>query len=276
MLNFNGKIISAKELQLSNDNRAFKYGDAIFETVRVLNTKVVFIEDHYFRLMASMRMLRMKIPMKFTLEFLQEEILKTTSALPKAENYRVRLTVYRKDGGLYSPKSNEIDYLIEASEFSYVEKSSYKVDLFKDFYNYSGLLSTIKTTNKMLNTLSAIFADENDLDNCVLLNERKGVVEVTNGNVFIIKDSIIKTPALTEGCIKGIIRKKVIEILEKHPDYTIEETVISPFELQKADEVFITNAILGIQSVTNYRKKEFKTEITNKIKSSLKLLTITG
>ncbi|WBX72022.1 aminotransferase class IV [Tenacibaculum retecalamus] len=276
MLNFNGKIISAKELQLSNDNRAFKYGDAIFETVRVLNAKVVFIEDHYFRLMASMRMLRMKIPMKFTLEFLQEEILKTTKVLPKAENYRVRLTVYRKDGGLYNPKSNEIDYLIEASEFSYVEKSSYKVDLFKDFYNYSGLLSTIKTTNRMLNTLSAIFADENDLDNCVLLNERKGVVEVTSGNVFIIKDSIIKTPALTEGCIKGIIRKKVIEILEKHPDYTIEETVISPFELQKADEVFITNAIVGIQSVTNYRKKEFKTEITNKIKSSLKLLTITG
>ncbi|MCT4698168.1 aminotransferase class IV [Tenacibaculum haliotis] len=276
MLNFNGKIISAKELQLSNDNRAFKYGDAIFDTVRVLNAKVVFIEDHYFRLMASMRMLRMKIPMKFTLEFLQEEILKTTKVLPKAENYRVRLTVYRKDGGLYNPKSNEIDYLIEASEFSYVEKSSYKVDLFKDFYNYSGLLSTIKTTNRMLNTLSAIFADENDLDNCVLLNERKGVVEVTNGNVFIIKDSIIKTPALTEGCIKGIIRKKVIEILEKHPDYTIKETVISPFELQKADEVFITNAIVGIQSVTNYRKKEFKTEITNKIKSSLKLLTITG
>ena len=276
MLNFNGKIISEKELQLSNNNRAFKYGDAIFETVRVFNTKVVFFEDHYFRLMASMRMLRMKIPMEFTLEFLQEEILKTTKNIPKAENYRVRLTVYRKDGGLYNPKSNEIDYLIEATEFSYQEKSSYKVDLYKDFYNYSGLLSTIKTSNRMLNTLSAIFADENDLDNCILLNERKGVVEATNGNVFIIKDNVIKTPALTEGCIKGIIRKKVIEILEKNPDYTIEETTISPFELQKADEVFITNAIIGIQSVTNYRKKEFTSGITNKIKSSLKLLTITG
>ena len=276
MLNFNGKIISEKELQLSNNNRAFKYGDAIFETVRVLNTKVVFFEDHYFRLMASMRMLRMKIPMEFTLEFLQEEILRITKELPKANNYRVRLTVYRKDGGLYNPKSNEIDYLIEASEFSYVEKSSYKVDLYKDFYNYSGLLSTIKTSNRMLNTLSAIFADENDLDNCILLNERKGVVEATNGNVFIIKDNVIKTPALTEGCIKGVIRKKVIEILEKNPEYTIEETTISPFELQKADEVFITNAIIGIQSVTNYRKKEFISAITNKIKSSLKLLTITG
>lgn len=276
MINFNGKIISEKELQLSKDNRAFKYGDAIFETIRVLNTKVVFIEDHYFRLMASMRMLRMKIPMKFTLEFLQEEILKITKELPKSVNYRVRLTVYRKDGGLYNPVSNDIDYLIEASAFNYIEKTSYKVDLYKDFYNYSGLLSTIKTTNRMLNTLSAIFADENDLDNCILLNERKGVVEATNGNIFVIKDGLIKTPALTEGCIKGIIRKKVLEILEKHPDYSVEETVISPFELQKADEVFITNTIIGIQSVTNYRKKIFTTEITNKIKSSLKLLAITG
>jgi branched-chain amino acid aminotransferase len=276
MINFNGKIISEKELQLSNENRAFKYGDAIFETIRVFNSKVVFIEDHYFRLMASMRMLRMKIPMKFTLEFLQEEILKIVRELPKSQNYRVRLTVYRKDGGLYKPTTNEIDYLIEANEFSEVEKTSYTIDLFKDFYNYSGLLSTIKTTNRMINTLSAIFADENDLDNCVLLNERKGIVEATNGNIFVVKGTVVKTPALTEGCIKGIIRKKVIEILEKNPNYSIEETAISPFELQKADEVFITNAIVGIQSVSNYRKKVFTSEVTNKIKSSLKLVMITG
>ncbi|MFZ3564610.1 aminotransferase class IV [Tenacibaculum finnmarkense] len=276
MINFNGEIISETALRISKDNRAFKYGDAIFETIRVLNTKVVFMEDHYFRLMASMRMLRMKIPMKFTLEFLQEEILKVTNELPKSLNYRVRLTVYRKDGGLYNPASNDIDYLIEASEFHPTEKTSYKIDLYKDFYNYSGLLSTIKTTNRMLNTLSAVFADENDLDNCILLNERKGVVEATNGNIFVIKDGVIKTPALTEGCIKGVTRKKVLEILEKHPNYTVEETVISPFELQKADEIFITNAIIGIQSVTNYRKKVFTSEITNKIKSSLKLLAITG
>ena len=276
MINFNGKLIVNTDLQLSNENRAFKYGDAIFETIRVFNKKVVFFEDHYFRLMASMRMLRMKIPMEFTLEFLQEEILKTVKTLPESENYRVRLTVFRKDGGLYTPKTNEIDYLVETSEFNYQEKSTYKIDLFKDFYNYSGLLSTIKTSNRMLNTLSAVFADENDLDNCVLLNERKGIAEATNGNIFIVKDAVIKTPALSEGCIKGVIRKKVIEILETHPDYTIEETSISPFELQKADEVFLTNAMVGIQSVSHYRKKTFISEVTNKIKSNLKLLMITG
>ncbi|WP_299161924.1 aminotransferase class IV [uncultured Tenacibaculum sp.] len=276
MINFNGEIISENELQLSNENRAFKYGDAIFETIKVSKGKVVFFEDHYFRLMASMRMLRMKIPMKFTLEFLQEEIIKTIENFERANTYRVRLTVYRKDGGLYNPKSNEVDYLIEVKEFEYVEKSTYKIDLFKDFYNYSGLLSTVKTSNRMINTLSAIFADENDLDNCILLNEKKGVVEATNGNIFIVKNNIIKTPALTEGCIKGIVRKKIIEIVEKHPEYTIEETTISPFEIQKADEVFITNAIVGIQSVTNYRKKEFTSEITNKLKSNLNLIVVTS
>eukprot|EP01090_Pellita_catalonica_P003892 TRINITY_DN1359_c0_g1_i2.p1 TRINITY_DN1359_c0_g1~~TRINITY_DN1359_c0_g1_i2.p1 ORF type:complete len:277 (+),score=47.62 TRINITY_DN1359_c0_g1_i2:2182-3012(+) len=276
MVNFNGTLVSDNEVQISTKNRAFKYGDAIFETIKVLNGKVVFVEDHYFRLMASMRMLRMKIPMRFTLEFLQEEILKVTKQLPEFSTYRVRLTVFRKDGGLYAPVTNEIDYFIEGAPIENVEKETYRMDVFKDFYNYSGLLSTIKTTNRMLNTLAAVFAEENDLDNCILLNERKGVVETINGNIFVVKGNTIKTPALTEGCIKGIIRKKVIEIIEKHGEYTIDETTISPFEIQKADEVFITNAIVGIQPVTNYRKKEFSTVITNKIKSSLKLAIVTS
>ncbi|CAL2061347.1 aminotransferase class IV [Tenacibaculum sp. 190524A05c] len=275
MINYNGSLISEEELQLTNQNRAFKYGDGIFETIKVQNGKIVFLEDHYFRLMASMRMLRMKIPMKFTLEFFEEEIKKTTAAF-NSNLLRIRINVYRKDGGLYTPLTNEVDYIIEVKEITPNIKEIYKLDLYKDFYNYSGLLSTVKTTNRMLNTLAAIYAEENDLNNCVLLNERKGVVEVTNGNIFIVKGNTIKTPALTEGCIKGITRKKVIEIIEKHPDFTIEETSISPFELQKSDEVFITNAIVGLQPVTNYRKKEFKTEISEKIGKSLSLMTITA
>ncbi|CAL2095867.1 Aminodeoxychorismate lyase [Tenacibaculum sp. 190524A02b] len=277
MVNFNGEIVSSKELQISHENRAFKYGDGIFETIKVQNNKVVFFEDHYFRLMASMRMLRMKIPMKFTLEFLEEEIVKTIASNTSNNGvFRVKLTVFRKDGGLYKPETNEIDYLIDVKPIEIVEKETYRLDLYKDFYNYSGLLSTVKTTNRMLNTLASIFADENDFDNCILLNERKGVAEVTNGNIFIIKGNTIKTPALSEGCIKGIIRKKVIDIVSKHPDFEIEETTISPFELQKADEVFITNAVVGIQSVTHYRKKEFGKSITQKIKNSLRVSSITG
>jgi branched-chain amino acid aminotransferase len=272
MINFNGKLLLKEQVQLTPDNRGFKYGDGIFETIKILNNKVIFWEDHYFRLMASMRMLRMKIPMEFTLEFLEQEIKKTVHSEGVAGMFRVRLNVFRKDGGLYTPETNEINYLIEASSVQYETKESYEIDVFKDFYNYSGLLSTIKTNNRMLNTLASIYADENELDNCVLLNERKGVVEVANGNIFIVKGDIIKTPALTEGCIKGIVRAKVIEILTKNENFTIEETAISPFEIQKADEVFITNAIMGIQVVTKYKKKSFSTEIGSKLFANLKVL----
>jgi len=276
MINFNGELLFKENIKLTTDNRGFKYGDGIFETIKVVKEKVIFWEDHYFRLMASMRMLRMKIPMEFTLEFLEKEILKTVAVLEDGASFRVRLNVFRKDGGLYTPKTNAIDYLIEASESNYKTKETYEIDVFKDFYNYSGLLSTIKTNNRMLNTLASIYANENDLDNCILVNERKGVVEVANANIFIVKNNIVKTPALTEGCIKGVVRSKVIDILIKNKDFTIEETVISPFEIQKADEVFITNAIMGIQAVTKYKKKSFNTDLAGKLHASLKVLQITG
>jgi len=276
MINFNSELVLKENTKLTTDNRGFKYGDGIFETIKVVNKKVIFWEDHYFRLMASMRMLRMKIPMEFTLEFLEKEILKTVAVLEEGISFRVRLNVFRKDGGLYTPKTNDINYLIEASESNYQTKETYEIDVFKDFYNYSGLLSTIKTNNRMLNTLASIYASENDLDNCILVNERKGVVEVANANIFIVKDNVVKTPALTEGCIKGIVRSKVIEILTKNKDFTIEETVISPFEIQKADEVFITNAIMGIQAVTKYKKKSFNTDLAGKLHASLKFLQIAG
>ena len=276
MINFNGELLFKENIKLTTDNRGFKYGDGIFETIKVVHKKVIFWEDHYFRLMASMRMLRMKIPMEFTLEFLEKEILKTVAVLEEGASFRVRLNVFRKDGGLYTPKTNAINYLIEASESNYKTKETYEIDIFKDFYNYSGLLSTIKTNNRMLNTLASIYANENDLDNCILVNERKGVVEVSNANIFIVKNNIVKTPALTEGCIKGVVRSKVIDILTKNKDFTIEETVISPFEIQKADEVFITNAIMGIQAVTKYKKKSFNTDLAGKLHASLKFLQIAG
>lgn len=276
MVNFNGELLFDENVKLSFENRGFKYGDSVFETIKVSNKKVVFWEDHYFRLMASMRMLRMKIPMKFTLEYLEEEILRLINVQGASEQYRVRLTVFRKDGGFYTPKTNEIDFLIEASPLNYITKEEYKVDVFKDFYQYSGLLSTVKTNNKMLNNLASIFANENDLDNCILINERKGVVEATNANIFLVKDNVVKTPAISEGCIKGILRKKVIEILKKNTDYTLEETNISPFEVQKADEVFITNAIIGIQPITQYKKKKLKVDLSLKLAKNIKVLEVTS
>lgn len=268
MINFNGQIVSESDNTIDFNNRGFKYGDALFETVKIKDESVVFCEDHYFRLMASMRMLRMDIPMNFTLEFFESEILRTINANSGIEN-RVKFTVYRDAEGLYCPNKNEISYVVEVSTVVVTVKDDYQVDLYKDFMINPNLLSTIKSNNKIINVLAAIFADENQLDNCVLLNSDKNVVEFTNGNIFLVKGNVITTPPLSDGCVKGVMRKNIIEFLEKDEGYELEESSISPFAIQKADEVFLSNVIVGIQPITNYRKKKFKTEIANKLAKEL-------
>lgn len=271
MINYNANIVSEDSNVLSINNRAFKYGDALFETIKIVNNKIIFVEDHYFRLMASMRMLRMKIPLEFTFEFFESQVLKTLAS-NRLIDARVRFSVFRKGGGLYLPDNNTIDYLIEANELIVPLKNEYEVDLFKDYYVYSGMLSTLKTNNKILNVVASIYADENGLDNCILLNEKKHITEALNANIFLVKGNQITTPSLSEGCLKGVMRKNIVSMLHKDSNYEIFEKEISPFELQKADEVFLTNTIIGIQPITKYRKKTYGTIVSIDLQNKLKIL----
>ncbi len=262
MLNFNGNLLAKHTNFLNEQNRGLRYGDSLFETIRVVNQKIFFWEDHYLRLMASMRILRMQIPMSFTMEYLEGQIQQTIIANTlQSEPVRIRLTIYRSDGGLYLPATNEVSFIIEVEKldnaFFMFHTEGYEVALFKDFYINPDMLSTLKSNNRIINVVGSIYAKENNYQNCILLNNQKMVVEALNGNIFMVVGTTIKTPPKKEGCINGILRKKIIEIVGKLDSYTLEETPISPFELQKADELFITNAILGIQPITKYRKKNY-------------------
>ncbi|RAJ12379.1 aminotransferase class IV [Arenibacter echinorum] len=274
MVNFNGNLLSKNTFYLNHENRGLRYGDALFESIRVVNGKIFFWEDHYLRLMASMRILRMEIPMNFTMEFLEEQLMAAVKANGLLEqSARVRLTVFRNNGGLYLPETNDVSYIIEAnvldSPFFTLNNDAYEVELFKDFYINADMLSTLKTNNKVINVVGSIFASENGYQNCLLLNQEKKVVEALNGNLFLVKDQLIKTPSLKDGCLNGIVRKKLIGILGSLDKYHFEEAFISPFELQKADELFITNAITGIQPITKYRKKEYDTKVAADILGKL-------
>jgi branched-chain amino acid aminotransferase len=282
MINFNGNIESQEHIFSSN--RAFKYGDAVFETIKVVNGVILFWEDHYFRLMASMRIVRMEIPMGFTMEFLEKEIINLINANNLMSSaVRVRMTVFRDAAGLYTPETNETGYFIEVSSLSSVpylfNDDTYVVDLFKDHYVAPQLLSTLKTTNRVLNVIAGIFAKENDLNSCLLLNSNKMIIEAINGNIFLVKGKVVKTPPLSDGCIKGIMRQQIITAIGKIDGYEIVEGSISPFELQKADELFVTNVIQGIIPITKYRKKNFDKSFSkmlivelNKVVAGLQLL----
>lgn len=274
MVNINGTVSADDAAYLSINNRGYLYGDALFETIRVINGKIMFWEDHYFRLMASMRIMRMEIPMQFSPEFIEKEILALIEANAlQTKPAKVKITIHRKMGGLYLPENRETEYIIQTFEhtvpFYRLEKKAYEVELFKDHYVNSGLLSTLKTNNKAVHVLGSIYAEENGFQNCFLLNEKKSVVEALNGNIFVVKDNVIKTPPLSEGCLNGVTRKQLIEILKKIPDYELKEEAVSPFELQKADEIFITNVMVGILPVSKYRKKGYDATVAMQLLAKL-------
>ena len=274
MVNCNGALQAAEKAIFTHNNRAFKYGDALFETVRYVNGTLFFWEDHYFRLMASMRILRMEIPMDFTLEFLEEEIKKTIESNQlESGAVRVRLTVFRNDGGLYTPATNDVSYVIETnameSPFFIIEEKPYEVELFKDYYVNKDMLSNLKSTNKVLNVVAGVYAQENGYANCLLVNTDKKVVEAINGNLFLVKGNQIKTPPLSDGCLDGIIRKNLMKLIAGSEDYDLVEDSVSPFELQKMDEMFLTNSIVGIQPISKYRKKEYGTKVAKSLVGKL-------
>lgn len=272
MINFNGTI-GSNQADLLTQNRAFLYGDAVFETVRIVNSKILFLEDHYFRLMSSMRVIRMEIPMNFTMEYLEEQILALATAKNLTAAARARITVYRNDGGHYLPKTNTVSFLVnvealESTQYA-VNQGEYVVDLYTDFYVTRHLLSSIKTTNKIINITASIFAEENGLDNCLLLNDTKNVVEALQGNIFMVKGNTLITPPVSEGCLNGVMRKQILALARKMENLEVMEAVISPFDLQKSDELFVTNVIKGIQPITKYRKKEFATKVSQQLLQNL-------
>ena len=272
MINSNGELLFSTT-EITNTNRGFLYGDAVFETFKFANNTILFLEDHYFRLMASMRIVRMEIPMHFTMEYIEEQLLNLIRVNEFNDAARIRMTVYRNEGGLYLPSTKTISYLIQAfplqNQTYSINKNVYEVDLFKDFVITKQLLSTIKTTNKMINIVGSIYANENNLQNCLLLNTEKNVVEALNGNLFMLMNSKLITPPISDGCLNGIMRKQIIEIAKKFETIEVVEASISPFDLQKADELFITNVIAGIQPITKYRKKEFTTLLSEELVNKL-------
>ena len=263
MTNYNGNI---KDLSSDDfNNRGFLYGDSVFETIKIIDNKIIFWEEHYLRLMSSMRILRIEIPNNYTPEFFEKEIIKTNLKTDSSFSGRVRLTIYRGGSGLYLPNNNFPIFVINSNKTNEklfkIDRDVYKVDLFKDYQIQSNLISNLKTNNRVINVIGSIYAQENELDNCVLLNDNKLVTEFLNGNIFIVNDNVIKTPTISTGCLNGVMRKKIIELIKKVPAYKIQEKDFSPYELVSSDEIWVTNSISGIIPVTEYRRKSFSNNI---------------
>lgn len=276
MINLNGSLLSEEEATISVSHRGFRYGDGVFETLLSDGGGIHFWEDHYFRLMAAMRIIRMQIPMEFTPEFLEEEIQKTIDANGLTESVsRVRLQVNRKGAGFYFSETNDVNFSIEVEklegEVYSNAKSDLKVDVFKDHLKPVNLLSSVKTCNSLFYIIAANWAKENQLQDALILNDKKQIIESVNSNIFLLLSDgkTLVTPADDSGALKGIMRKKVMEF-SKEIGLEVEHKSISPFDLLKVQEIWLTNSVKGVQTATHYKKTVYSSEKADEMNEFLR------
>ena len=263
-ISHNGKIIRSEEFSLGLDNRAFRFGDSVFETIRVSNLKVLFVEKHYRRLLRSFRLLSFKVDASFTNEYFEEIILNLVKANKiYGENQRVRISFYRKSSSdIYFVDSNsDFEFVGESyplkSSFYPLNDNIYEIDVFREIYKSKDVISTIKSNNVLLHSIAGQMVKEKNIDNVLLINSDENISEAANANVFFVKGKEIITVPCSDGCVEGVFRSNLIELLNNLGEYSFSERSVNVNELIFFDEIFLTNSIMGIQPVDKYRNTKY-------------------
>ena len=272
---FNDEFIGAEQSVIKASNRAFKFGDGLFESMRMCNGKLQFAEQHADRLRAGMKALKMEGYALLDEYFLRQ---KTTELLKKNRfngNVRFRLTVYRDGEGLYTPQSNKVGYLLEGIE---LEQASYElnqkgliIDVYDELTKPINKLSNYKTSNALLYVMAGLYQKQHRLDEAILLNQQGFLCESTSSNLFVVYQKQIYTPALSEGCVAGVMRSVVLQLAKTH-NFPLIEAQINPEILNEAEEVFVTNATSGIRWVMGYGRKRYFNEVAKMLSAKLNAL----
>ena len=276
-INNNGTIVSASEPVVTARNRSFRYGDALFESIRFTNSKPQFLKEHLQRLYTGMKVLKMQIDSLYSESFFENAILELAQKNSITTDGRIRLTVYRNDGGLYTPDNNTASFLIEIIPLEakgYVlNQKGFTVDLFNDFKKQQNALSSIKSANSIIYVLAGIYKSQQQLDDCIILNDQSHIIESISSNIFAVKNGVLYTPPIADGCVDGVMRKKIIEIAQANRIAVYEISVMQNV-LLGADELFFTNAINGIRWVVAYKQKRYFNNTSKKLIEKLNELVV--
>lgn len=270
-INYNGKLFNAGEPVLTASNRSYRYGDGVFETMKYAEGKIVLADLHFERLTGALKVLNIPVPKLITPGFLENEMHALCLKNGCNKKARIRLSVSRGNGGLYDG-DNKFQYLIECWPLNpgieKLNENGLVIDIFPDGRKAIDKFSNLKSASYLPYTMAALWASENQLNDCLLLNTSGRICDATIANVFWIKNEIIYTPPLSEGCVAGVMRRYLIEKLPAM-GYNIQEQELEIANMEQADEVFLSNAISGIRWVRQYGSKTYKNQVTIKIFNEL-------
>lgn len=259
-INHNGTIVSNLNPVLNSSNRAFRFGDAIFETIRLINQKPQLLKSHYNRLLKGMGLLKMNIPDYMSEDFLRNTIIELAKKNNITADSRVRFTVYRADGGYYSPETNDINFLAEIFELDTngytLNFKGITIDLYGEIKKTPSFISSIKSSNSLLYVMAGIYKNEKALDDCIIMNNKMNIIESIDSNIFAVKNGVLYTPTIAEGCVEGVMRKRIIELAQENR-IAVYEIPIMQNVLLASDELFLTNAINGVKWIVAYKQKRY-------------------
>jgi branched-subunit amino acid aminotransferase/4-amino-4-deoxychorismate lyase len=266
----NGNFIEKNKTALAPDDRSYRYGDGLFETMKITNGNILLEEYHFERLFSGLRTLKIKTPALFTKQKINEQVKGLCKKNDHEKSARVRLSVSRGGGGLYDC-DNKFSYLIECWGLEQIDfnENGLVIDIFPDARKSIDIFSNLKSANYLPYVMAALWAKENKLNDALILNQHERICDATIANVFWVKDGKIFTPSLNEGCVAGVMRKKILELPIRNSHFLVEESVLTKDILLHADEVFLTNAITGIRWIKECGGKTYSNTISSKIFTEL-------
>ncbi len=269
---YNDKIYKNGTSVITPDNRGFRYGDGIFETLKI-NKGIIQLRDYHFeRLFSGMETLQFEVPKNFTAAYLENKILEVCKKNLHTSFTRVRLMIFRGNGGLYDAKNYLPNYIIQTWSIENNEELNSNgliIDIYTDAKKSCDSLANLKSNNFLPYVVAALYAKKIEVNDCILLNSYDRICDTSIANIFIIKDGIIYTPPLSEGCVAGVMRRFIIEKLKLSSGIKVIEKAISLEDVQNADEVFLTNAIKGIRWVKQFKNIDYKNKVIQDIYTSI-------
>lgn len=264
----NGEFLDAESPYLDASNRSFRYGDGLFESIRLINGKVFNLESHYKRLTEGLKVLKIKMPLALTRARLEELVTELADRNNIKQGGRVRMSVYRSGNGAYIPSSMAGEFLIEAvpyeSDYFELNNSGLVVDLYDDIKKPINALAPYKTSNALLYIVASVSAREQGLDDVLLVNENHHIIEGTSSNIFIVSNGVLYTPTVEGGCVGGTFRMYLINLAIAN-DIDVYECSLTPQNLLAAEEIFFTNSIKGIQWIGSYKTKRYYCDVAKKL-----------
>jgi len=266
--NYNGKIYKDETAIIAASNRGLRYGDGLFETIKLKNSNLVLEDEHFSRLWKGMKVLQFTIPKHFNPDKLQEEILQLAKKNQHENAARIRVTVFRGNGGLYDVVDNFPNYIIETWPLPEgngdLNSNGLDIGIYTQVKKSCDILSNHKHNNYLPYVMAALQAKKEKWNDAIVLNTYERICDCTIANIFLIKDEVVYTPALSEGCVAGVMRNYIINNLMSI-GFTCIEKEITIDELLNANEVFLTNAVYNMRWVKNINDKNFGNTITQKI-----------